>query len=157
MLYRRLSVAARTRLAAAAVLPRCAVEAKPSCLCVQALVKPLGLRRLFHAHVMHCTSSTSESSSASSPSAAEASTSGSFTATTPTTEYCILNFYHLVDIAAPKSVVEEQRQWIEANKAEVRGRIYISHQGINAQMGGVTEDAKAYVQWISSQPYFKVS
>ena len=38
----------------------------------------------------------------------------------------------------------------------MRGRIYISEQGINAQYGGVKEDAVGYAQWLEQQPMFKV-
>lgn len=41
---------------------------------------------------------------------------------------------------------------------EVRGRVYISEQGINAQYGGVREDAEGYARWLAeTQPLFKVS
>ena len=39
----------------------------------------------------------------------------------------------------------------------MRGRIYISEQGINAQYGGVRRDAEGYARWLAdTQPLFKV-
>lgn len=69
--------------------------------------------------------------------------------TPPASSHCILNFYHLVDIPRPHEVLEQHRAFLEGR--EVRGRIYISHQGINAQCGGVTADAVAYVQWLAQE------
>lgn len=68
-------------------------------------------------------------------------------------EYCIVNFYHLSDIEDPKQVVEEHRKYL-ANK-DIKGRIWISSQGINAQFGGLTTDATEYTQWVSQQPHFQ--
>lgn len=40
---------------------------------------------------------------------------------------------------------------------DVRGRIYISPQGINAQYSGPEADAVQYAQWVERQPEFQVS
>lgn len=50
-------------------------------------------------------------------------------------------------------MVARQRAFL-ADK-DVRGRIYISHHGINCQAGGRAADARAYVDWIAAQPEFK--
>lgn len=69
-------------------------------------------------------------------------------------EYCIVNFYHLVDIERPHQVIEQHREYLEDK--DVRGRIYISEQGINAQYGGIKKDAVAYAEWLATtQPLFK--
>ena len=66
-------------------------------------------------------------------------------------QFCVVNFYCLVDIENPLDVVEEHRSYIKDK--DVKGRIYISEQGINAQYGGTVEDAVGYVQWlIQSDP-----
>ena len=51
-------------------------------------------------------------------------------------------------------VINQHKAWMEGK--DVRGRIYISEQGINAQYGGVKEDAVGYAQWLEQQPMFKV-
>ena len=71
----------------------------------------------------------------------------------PAPDYCIVNFYHLVDIPRPGDVVREHKVFLEGR--DVRGRIYISEQGINAQYGGTREDAVAYAEWlVETQPLF---
>ena len=42
------------------------------------------------------------------------------------------------------------------NGLDVRGRIYISPQGINAQYSGPEADAVQYAQWVEQQPEFQV-
>ncbi len=39
---------------------------------------------------------------------------------------------------------------------DVRGRIYISAQGMNVQAGGKVADATAYAEWVKQQPGFQV-
>ena len=71
-----------------------------------------------------------------------------------TIEYCVVNFYHLVDIPNPHEEVQKHKEFLE-NK-NVRGRIYISSQGINAQYGGEKSHALEYAGWLAeSQPLFK--
>ena len=40
---------------------------------------------------------------------------------------------------------------------DLKGRIYISSQGINAQFSGPASDAISYSQWVEAQPEFQVS
>jgi len=53
-----------------------------------------------------------------------------------------------------RQMMRRQRTFL-ADK-DIRGRIYISPQGINCQAGGSTADAHAYVDWIAAQPEFQV-
>jgi predicted sulfurtransferase len=47
----------------------------------------------------------------------------------------------------------EHRRFLEDR--DIRGRIYISEQGINAQYGGLRTDAVAYAEWLAAtQPLF---
>lgn len=39
---------------------------------------------------------------------------------------------------------------------DLRGRIYLSTQGINAQYSGDVAAAHAYAQWVGQQPGFEV-
>lgn len=54
----------------------------------------------------------------------------------------------------PQQAVEAHRKHIEALGLDVRGRIYISSQGMNAQYGGTVEHATAYAEWVKQQPGF---
>lgn len=69
------------------------------------------------------------------------------------TNFCIVNFYHLVDIENPRKVAQEHKEWI--GQRDIKGRIYLSSQGINAQYSGVTKDATAYACWVERQDLFK--
>ncbi len=40
---------------------------------------------------------------------------------------------------------------------DIRGRIYLSPQGINAQYSGPAADAVKYAQWVEQQPEFQAS
>ncbi|KAF5839642.1 hypothetical protein DUNSADRAFT_301 [Dunaliella salina] len=66
-------------------------------------------------------------------------------------EYVVVNTYHLVDVPEPQAVVEEHRKYVQANKLDITGRIYISAQGLNAQFGGTVEHALQYVTWLKDQ------
>ncbi|EFJ51382.1 hypothetical protein VOLCADRAFT_103426 [Volvox carteri f. nagariensis] len=68
---------------------------------------------------------------------------------------CVLNFYHLTPLEDPQATVEQHRQLIERLGLDIRGRIYISSQGINSQCGGTVEHATAYAEWIKQQPGFQ--
>ena len=46
------------------------------------------------------------------------------------------------------------RDWLRTR--DVRGRIYITTQGINAQYSGPQKDAHEYALWVGQQPGFKV-
>lgn len=63
-------------------------------------------------------------------------------------EYCVVNFYHLVEIDKPYEMIERHKAYMK-NK-DVRGRIYISEQGLNAQYGGDKDDAVGYAEWLIS-------
>ncbi|KAF8055836.1 STR8 [Scenedesmus sp. PABB004] len=71
-------------------------------------------------------------------------------------EWCVLNFYHLADVADPEEMVSRHRAFIESRGlTSLCGRIYISAQGINCQGGGTAAHAAAYVAWVGSLPEFR--
>jgi predicted sulfurtransferase len=68
-------------------------------------------------------------------------------------EYVVINFYHLIDIDRPHAVIEAHKEYLKDK--DVRGRIYFSEQGVNAQFGGPRKDAIAYAEWVTkTQPLF---
>jgi predicted sulfurtransferase len=76
-----------------------------------------------------------------------------FECSSPCKKYCVVNFYHLVDISDPQDMIERHREYMKDK--DVRGRIYISEQGVNAQYGGETTDAVGYAKWlIEHEPKF---
>eukprot|EP00798_Chlamydomonas_sp_ICE-L_P006427 gene6427-3055_t len=70
-------------------------------------------------------------------------------------QFVVVNFYHLVDVEDPEQVVADHKAWIENNKLDVRGRIYFSKQGVNAQFGGTFADSQAYTTYIKSLHSFQ--
>ncbi|GMH42010.1 hypothetical protein BSKO_09929 [Bryopsis sp. KO-2023] len=69
------------------------------------------------------------------------------------TQYCVVNFYHLVDIQNPQQAVEDHKVWM--TDRDIKGRIYLSTQGINAQYSGAWDDAVAYPKWLEQQREFQ--
>ena len=53
-------------------------------------------------------------------------------------------------------MLARHKQYIADNGLDsICGRIYISHQGINCQGGGLKAHAEQYVAWVGSQPEFQ--
>ncbi|KAG0586456.1 hypothetical protein KC19_2G091600 [Ceratodon purpureus] len=67
-------------------------------------------------------------------------------------DYIVVNFYHFVDIEDAHLEVARHSAFVEGRN--IRGRIYINHQGINAQFSGPREDAMAYANWVKEDERF---
>jgi len=52
-------------------------------------------------------------------------------------------------------LVEAHRAWIEMLGLDIKGRIYFSSQGVNAQFGGPRRDALAYTQHLRDNILFE--
>lgn len=65
----------------------------------------------------------------------------------------ILAFYHFSLIKEP--LLEVLSHKVFCSGRDIRGRIYISEQGINAQMSASEKDAEEYIKWISTHPSFQ--
>jgi UPF0176 protein len=71
-------------------------------------------------------------------------------------DYRVLAFYCLADIDEPHGEVQRHQQFFSTR--DLKGRIYISEQGINGQMSGSIPHAEEYMQWLKSDARFaKVS
>lgn len=73
----------------------------------------------------------------------------------PSSSWCIVNFYHLSEVSDPQSLVEAHRKWIEDENLDIRGRIYFSTQGVNAQFGGLKDDCLAYTEKVRAMKGFQ--
>ena len=51
-------------------------------------------------------------------------------------------------------VVQHHQQMLRGK--DICGRIYISSQGINAQLSGPADDTHMYASWVEQQPEFQV-
>lgn len=68
-------------------------------------------------------------------------------------KYLVLAFYRFVAIEDPHAEVIRQKTFLE--KLDVRARIYISEEGVNAQMSALEEDAHTYMEWLKADDRFK--
>jgi UPF0176 protein len=68
------------------------------------------------------------------------------------TTHRILAFYYFVAIEDPSLEVQRHHTYLAGR--DIRCRIYISHEGINAQMSATEEEAVAYMQWLQSDARF---
>ena len=66
--------------------------------------------------------------------------------------YFVLAYYHIGPIDDPEAEVKRHKEFLHA--LDFRGRIYISHQGINGQSSLLAEDAEKYIAWMRADPRF---
>lgn len=67
--------------------------------------------------------------------------------------HSILAFYHFVSIEDPHLEVQKHHAYFADR--DVRCRIYISQDGINAQMSASVEAGEEYMHWLKSDPRFE--
>ena len=67
--------------------------------------------------------------------------------------YLVLAYYFFTRLEHPEEEVAKHKEFF--NNKDIKGRIYISSQGINGQMSASEEDGKLYMEWLSSQPAFQ--
>ncbi len=65
---------------------------------------------------------------------------------------CVLAYYVIEKITNPTEVIKKHKAFLE--KMDSRGRIYVSHEGINAQLSLIEEDVEAYLEFLKSDPFF---
>jgi UPF0176 protein len=66
--------------------------------------------------------------------------------------YLVVAFYKLVSIENPALEVNRHKKFF--SNRDVSGRIYLSEEGINAQMSGAEPDALAYIEWMKGDSRF---
>ncbi|GAY65115.1 hypothetical protein CUMW_238760, partial [Citrus unshiu] len=69
-----------------------------------------------------------------------------------TGDFVVVNFYKFVSIKHPQEEVAKHLAFVEG--LNLRGRIYVNEQGINAQYSGPSRDALAYVEWLREDENF---
>lgn len=67
--------------------------------------------------------------------------------------YRVLAFYHIVPLENPHNEVLRHKNFFKGR--EITSRIYISEQGINAQMCASIQDAEDYISWLQENPLLK--
>jgi UPF0176 protein len=68
-------------------------------------------------------------------------------------KYYVIAYYIFTPIEDPH--LEVKKMQVFCKNRDMKGRIYISEEGINAQLSGAIEDARAYIEWIKLDPRFK--
>lgn len=68
-------------------------------------------------------------------------------------DYRVLLYYHYVKIEDPKAAREEHLAFCKS--INLLGRIYISEEGINGTVSGLTADIDTYITWMENHIYFK--
>eukprot|EP00252_Welwitschia_mirabilis_P000419 TRINITY_DN10422_c0_g1_i1.p1 TRINITY_DN10422_c0_g1~~TRINITY_DN10422_c0_g1_i1.p1 ORF type:complete len:456 (+),score=65.78 TRINITY_DN10422_c0_g1_i1:60-1427(+) len=68
-------------------------------------------------------------------------------------DFVVVNFYHLVDVEDPEMEVAKHHSFLQGKA--IHGRIYISHQGINAQYSGPFSESLSYANWVKADKRFK--
>lgn len=67
-------------------------------------------------------------------------------------EYCVLAYYCYVEIPDPE--LEVRKHYLFLKDRDVRCRVYIADNGVNAQMSLLREDCEAYIDWLKSDARF---
>jgi hypothetical protein len=67
-------------------------------------------------------------------------------------DFIVVNFYRFVSIGDPEAEIEKHLSFLK--DLNIRGRIYLNEQGINAQYSGPSKDALAYVEWLKGDDRF---
>lgn len=68
-------------------------------------------------------------------------------------DFWIIAYYIFTPIMDPQGEVQRQQKFLEDK--DVKCRIYVAHNGINAQMSASTIDAQAYIDWMRQDQRFK--
>ena len=67
----------------------------------------------------------------------------------------LITFFRFTELKDPDAEVEAHHAYVAEHNLQIRGRIYINEQGINAQMSGKGVDGETYARWVESRPGFK--
>ncbi len=67
-------------------------------------------------------------------------------------DYRVIAYYIFRSIEDPFLEIQKHKQFFE--KRDMKGRIYISEEGINAQLSGYKTDAEDYIKWMRQDPRF---
>lgn len=67
--------------------------------------------------------------------------------------YRVLAFYQYVELANPHQEVAEHRAFCQQHG--IRGRLYISEEGINGQMSAHKDVVQSYIDWLQAKPAFQ--
>ncbi len=64
-------------------------------------------------------------------------------------KYQVIAYYYFTHFEDPKAEVRNHKKFFES--LDVKGRIYISKEGINGQMSASEESGKLFMDWMRSR------
>ena len=67
-------------------------------------------------------------------------------------KYLVLAYYILKEVENPQKLITDYKNFL--SKRDATGRIYISEEGVNAQMSAQEDDARAFMAWVHADPRF---
>ncbi len=67
--------------------------------------------------------------------------------------YIVIAYYHFASIEDPNKEVVDLKNFLST--CDVTCRVYVSNEGVNAQMSFLRQDAARYMQWLQSRPLFE--
>ena len=67
----------------------------------------------------------------------------------------LVTFFKFTSVRNAEEEVNAHREFIEKNDLEIRGRIYLNEQGVNAQMSGKGTDGETYARWVEKRTPFR--
>lgn len=68
-------------------------------------------------------------------------------------QYWVLAYYYFTHLEDPALEVVRHKEFFSSR--DIKGRIYISKEGINGQMSAAADAAQEYMEWLRSDPRFK--
>lgn len=68
-------------------------------------------------------------------------------------DYRVLLYYYYTDITDPEGLCEEHVRICK--EMNLKGRIFIAHEGINGTVSGTVEDTEKYKQYMENHPLFQ--
>ena len=67
-------------------------------------------------------------------------------------DYYVIAYYIFTKIEDPMNEIKKHKSFFQ--NRDMKGRIYISEEGINAQLSGFKQDAEEYISWMKQDQRF---
>ena len=67
-------------------------------------------------------------------------------------DFRVFAFYHFVAIEHPQTEVKTWQRFLSS--LDIRGRIYLSHEGINGVLSADSQAAERFIAWLKAHPLF---
>jgi len=68
-------------------------------------------------------------------------------------EYLVVSFYHFISLENPEK--EAKKLFTQMDSLSLKGRIYVSEEGVNAQFSGKKEQVKTFLEDLRKEPSYQ--